>query len=39
MGAAALLIAEFARRRIASRAHWGRIIGLTSGGLRIGELR
>jgi 3-oxoacyl-[acyl-carrier protein] reductase len=29
---AALLIAEFARRHIARRADWGRIIGLTSGG-------
>lgn len=29
---AALLIAEFARRHIARQAHWGRIIGLTSGG-------
>jgi 3-oxoacyl-[acyl-carrier protein] reductase len=28
----ALLIAEFARRHIARQAHWGRIIGLTSGG-------
>jgi 3-oxoacyl-[acyl-carrier protein] reductase len=28
----ALLIAEFARRHIARRAKWGRIIGLTSGG-------
>ena len=30
--AAALLIAEFARRHVARRANWGRIIGLTSGG-------
>ena len=30
--AAALMIAEFARRRIARGAAWGRIIGLTSGG-------
>jgi 3-oxoacyl-[acyl-carrier protein] reductase len=30
--AAALLIAEFARRHVARRAEWGRIIGLTSGG-------
>jgi 3-oxoacyl-[acyl-carrier protein] reductase len=30
--AAALLIAEFARRHIARGASWGRIIGLTSGG-------
>jgi 3-oxoacyl-[acyl-carrier protein] reductase len=30
--AAALLISEFARRHIARGAHWGRIIGLTSGG-------
>jgi 3-oxoacyl-[acyl-carrier protein] reductase len=30
--AAALLIAEFARRHIARGANWGRIIGLTSGG-------
>lgn len=30
--AAALLIAEFARRHIARGARWGRIIGLTSGG-------
>jgi 3-oxoacyl-[acyl-carrier protein] reductase len=30
--AAALLIAEFARRHVARRASWGRIIGLTSGG-------
>ena len=30
--AAALMIAEFARRHIASGADWGRIIGLTSGG-------
>ena len=29
---AALMIAEFARRHIARRATWGRIIGLTSGG-------
>ena len=29
--AAALLIAEFARRHVARRAQWGRIIGLTSG--------
>jgi len=29
---AALMIAEFARRRIARQATWGRIIGLTSGG-------
>jgi 3-oxoacyl-[acyl-carrier protein] reductase len=29
---AALLISEFARRHIARRATWGRIIGLTSGG-------
>ena len=29
---AALLIAEFARRHIARRADWGRIVGLTSGG-------
>jgi 3-oxoacyl-[acyl-carrier protein] reductase len=29
---AALMIAEFARRHIARRADWGRIIGLTSGG-------
>ncbi len=28
----ALLIAEFARRHISRKAHWGRIIGLTSGG-------
>ena len=28
----ALLIAEFARRQITRQAHWGRIIGLTSGG-------
>ena len=28
----ALMIAEFARRHIARRANWGRIIGLTSGG-------
>ena len=31
-GAAALLIAEFARRHVKRRARWGRIIGLTSGG-------
>jgi 3-oxoacyl-[acyl-carrier protein] reductase len=31
--AAALLIAEFARRHVARGAHWGRIIGLTSGGV------
>ena len=30
--AAALLIAEFARRHIERQATWGRIIGLTSGG-------
>lgn len=30
--AAALLIAEFARRHLARGANWGRIIGLTSGG-------
>jgi 3-oxoacyl-[acyl-carrier protein] reductase len=30
--AAALMISEFARRHIARDAHWGRIIGLTSGG-------
>ncbi|HEY3732548.1 MAG TPA: SDR family NAD(P)-dependent oxidoreductase [Streptosporangiaceae bacterium] len=30
--AAALMISEFARRHIARRATWGRIIGLTSGG-------
>jgi 3-oxoacyl-[acyl-carrier protein] reductase len=30
--APALMIAEFARRHIARRADWGRIIGLTSGG-------
>ena len=30
--AAALLISEFARRHIARDAHWGRIIGVTSGG-------
>lgn len=30
--AAALLIAEFARRHIARRADWGRIVGLSSGG-------
>ena len=30
--AAALLIAEFARRHVARGANWGRIIGLTSGG-------
>jgi 3-oxoacyl-[acyl-carrier protein] reductase len=30
--AAALLIAEFARRHVAREATWGRIIGLTSGG-------
>jgi 3-oxoacyl-[acyl-carrier protein] reductase len=30
--AAALLIAEFARRHIARGATWGRIVGLTSGG-------
>jgi 3-oxoacyl-[acyl-carrier protein] reductase len=30
--AAALLIAEFARRHVARGADWGRIIGLTSGG-------
>ncbi len=30
--AAALLIAEFARRHVARRGEWGRIIGLTSGG-------
>ena len=29
---AALMISEFARRHIARRATWGRIIGLTSGG-------
>ncbi len=29
---AALLIGEFARRHIAREAHWGRIVGLTSGG-------
>jgi 3-oxoacyl-[acyl-carrier protein] reductase len=29
---AALMIAEFARRHIARRATWGRVIGLTSGG-------
>ena len=28
----ALLIAEFARRHVARRADWGRIVGLTSGG-------
>ncbi len=28
----ALMIAEFARRHVAKRANWGRIIGLTSGG-------
>ncbi len=28
----ALMIAEFARRHVARRAHWGRIVGLTSGG-------
>jgi 3-oxoacyl-[acyl-carrier protein] reductase len=33
--APALLIAEFARRHVASGANWGRIIGLTSGG-RLG---
>ena len=32
--AAALLIAEFARRHAARRATWGRIVGLTSGGPR-----
>jgi 3-oxoacyl-[acyl-carrier protein] reductase len=32
--AAALLIAEFARRHVARGAGWGRIIGLTSGGPR-----
>ena len=32
--AAALLIAEFARRHSARHASWGRIIGLTSGGTR-----
>lgn len=31
-GAAALLIAEFARRHLKRRGRWGRIIGLTSGG-------
>jgi 3-oxoacyl-[acyl-carrier protein] reductase len=31
--AAALLIAEFAHRHVARRAEWGRIIGLTSGGV------
>lgn len=30
--AAALLIAEFARRHVARKATWGRIVGLTSGG-------
>jgi 3-oxoacyl-[acyl-carrier protein] reductase len=30
---AALMIAEFARRHIARQATWGRIVGLTSGGL------
>jgi 3-oxoacyl-[acyl-carrier protein] reductase len=30
--APALLIAEYARRHVARGAHWGRIIGLTSGG-------
>jgi 3-oxoacyl-[acyl-carrier protein] reductase len=30
---AALMIAEFARRHIARQASWGRIVGLTSGGL------
>jgi 3-oxoacyl-[acyl-carrier protein] reductase len=30
--AAALLISEFARRHVARRATWGRVIGLTSGG-------
>jgi 3-oxoacyl-[acyl-carrier protein] reductase len=30
--ASALLIAEFAERHISRQAHWGRIIGLTSGG-------
>jgi 3-oxoacyl-[acyl-carrier protein] reductase len=30
--AAALLIAEFARRHVARGASWGRIVGLTSGG-------
>jgi 3-oxoacyl-[acyl-carrier protein] reductase len=30
--AAGLLIAEFARRHIARRGTWGRIVGLTSGG-------
>jgi 3-oxoacyl-[acyl-carrier protein] reductase len=29
--AAALLIAEFARRHVARHGHWGRIVGLTSG--------
>ena len=32
--AAALLIAEFARRHVARGGRWGRIIGLTSGGTR-----
>ena len=31
-GAAALLIAEFARRHVKRRGRWGRIIGLSSGG-------
>ena len=31
-GAAALLIAEFARRHVARDGEWGRIVGLTSGG-------
>ena len=31
-GAAALLIAEFARRHVRRRGRWGRIIGLSSGG-------
>ena len=31
-GAAAMLIAEFARRHLKRRARWGRIVGLTSGG-------
>jgi 3-oxoacyl-[acyl-carrier protein] reductase len=33
--AAALLMSEFARRHVAREAHWGRIVGLTSGG-RLG---
>jgi 3-oxoacyl-[acyl-carrier protein] reductase len=34
---AALMIAEFARRHIARQATWGRVIGLTSGGLGFPE--